>query len=118
MSILINGMEMPKQIKEDERVLWNIRNEKVGQDEQFGAAEIPCSLIFNHDGTIHLSALGRRYTLTDVPTPHGDLIDKDVLLREHVHEDDMMAYCDNFVYETAIEDMPTIIKAEGFHDKT
>ena len=41
-----------------------------------------------------------------------ELIDRDVLLRDHVHKDDMMAYCDDFVYETAIEDMPTIIKAE------
>ena len=116
MSILINGMEMPKQteVQTDKGTLklWTIRNWKVGQDIEFGAAEIPCDLSFNHDGTIHLSVLGRKYSLTDVPAPHGELIDRDVLLRDHVHKDDMMAYCDNFVYETAIEDMPTIIKAE------
>lgn len=84
MSVLIKGMDMPKQteVQTDKGTLklWTIRNWKVGQDVQFGAAKIPCDLSFNHDGTIHLSVLGRKYSLTDVPTPHGDLIDRDHLL--------------------------------------
>lgn len=116
MSILINGMEMPKQIKEDERVLWNIRNETVGQDEQFGAAQIPCDLIFNHDGTIHLSVLGRRYTLTNVPTPHGDLIDRDELASKLIPVKDAQSGIAQTFMEWLIalikEKPPTIIEAE------
>lgn len=86
MSILINEMDMPKQteVQTDKGTLklWTIRNWKVGQDVQFGAAKIPCDLSFNHDGTIHLSVLGRKYSLTDVPAPHGDLIDRDDVIEE------------------------------------
>lgn len=84
MNVLIKGMDMPKQteVQTDKGTLklWTIRNWKVGQDEQFGAAKIPCDLSFNHDGTIHLSVLGRNYSLSEIPTPHGDLIDRDHLL--------------------------------------
>ena len=104
MSVLIKGMDMPK-----------------------GCFDCPCCAEFTdtiaqireyncqalNDKPICVIS-GRRADcpLTEIPTPHGDLIDRDVLLRDHVHKDDMMAYCDDFVYETAIEDMPTIIKAE------
>ena len=70
MSLLIEGMYMPKQteVQTDKGILklWTIRNWKVGQDSQFGTAKIPCDLSFNHDGTIHLSLLGKKYTLTDL----------------------------------------------------
>ena len=75
MSLLIKDMDMPKQteVQTDKGMLklWTIRNWKVGQDVQFGAAEIPCDLSFNHDGTIHLSVLGRKYPIVEVPTPHA-----------------------------------------------
>lgn len=116
MSILINGMEMPKQMEvqtdKGKLKLWTIRNHKVGQDIQFGAAAIPCDLNFNHDGTIQLSALGRRYTLTDVPTPHGRLIDADKL---HSILLDMWQSDCNQSFIDAIREvggMPTIIEAE------
>ncbi len=84
MSLLINGMDMPKQteVQTDKGTLklWTIRNWKVGQDVQFGAAKIPFDLSFNHDGTIHLSVLGRNYSLSEIPTPHGRLIDADRLI--------------------------------------
>lgn len=54
--------------------------------------------------------------LVNVAVPHGDLIDRDVLLRDHVHKDDIMVYYDDFVYETTIEYMPTIIEAEDFNE--
>lgn len=115
MSLLINGMEMPKQMEvqtdKGKLKLWTIRNHKVGQDVEFGAAAIPCDLIFNHDGTIHLSALGRRYTLTDVPTPHGDLIDRDDLLYEINRSTFVERYDYNTAYDAAAL-AETIIEAE------
>lgn len=112
MSIQIKGMDMPKQteVQTDKGTLklWTIRNWKVGQDVQFGAAKIPCDLSFNHDGTIHLSVLGRKYSLTDVPSPHGRLIDADKLsisiLKAMNNGDDSVI--------GLIDKTPTIIEAE------
>ena len=129
MSILIKGVDMPKQteVQTDKGTLklWTIRNWKVGQDVQFGAAKIPCDLSFNHDGTIHLSVLGRNYSLTEVSTPHGDLIDKDLLLKEYEpdpEEEQRMKEesLENYILMTKIVDivtknineMPVIIEAE------
>nr|WP_316621097.1 hypothetical protein [uncultured Ruminococcus sp.] len=108
MSLLIKGMDMPKQteVQTDKGTLklWTIRNWKVGQDVQFGAAKIPCDLSFNHDGTIHLSVLGRKYSLTEVSTPHGRLIDADDI-------DNITVVCTNRGTLKRI-DAPTIIEAE------
>lgn len=108
MSLLIKGMDMPKQteVQTDKGTLklWTIRNWKVGQDVQFGAAKIPCDLSFNHDGTIHLSVLGRKYSLTDVPAPHGRLIDADAL---SLWDIDVANYPSNYIKRA-----PTIIEAE------
>lgn len=108
MSVLIKGMDMPKHA---------IKN---GTDDTLYRS----CVIVHPDGTAELildstfaDMFGfehnlNRFPLVEIPTPHGKLIDRDVLLRDHVCKDDMMAYCDDFVYETAIEDMPTIIEAE------
>lgn len=124
MSLLIKGMDMPKQteVQTDKGTLklWTIRNWKVGQDVQFGAAKIPCDLSFNHDGTIHLSVLGRKYSLTEVSTPHGRLIDADRLY-ETIEQMEGFGTIDNendvvlsaVEVLTAIDEAPTIIKAEG-----
>lgn len=100
MSLIIKGMEMP-----------------------YCCVVCPFKEMY-HDGLICKATTPHKYIpkflheryekcpLVEVSTPHGELIDRDVLLKDHVHKDDMMAYCDDFVYETAIEDMPTIIKAE------
>lgn len=115
--LIIKGMEMPKQteVQTDKGTLklWTIRNWKVGQDVQFGAAKIPCDLSFNHDGTIHLSVLGRKYSLTDVPTPHGDLIDRDRVLYELCGSNMPKIYRD-FCRRVLTDEKlsPTIIKAE------
>lgn len=114
MSLLIKGMYMPKQteVQTDKGILklWTIRNWKVGQDLQFGAAKIPCDLSFNHDGTIHLSVLGRKYSLTDVPAPHGRLIDADKLAIAVL---EVMNQRTDISVIGLIDRAPTIIEAEG-----
>ena len=119
MNLIIKGMEMPKQteVQTDKgtKKLWTIRNWKVSQDEQFGAAEIPCYLSFNHDGTIHLSVLGRKYSLTDVPTPHGRLIDADRLIAV-LKSTTAISQSDYDLFNHIVgltEHQPTVIEAEG-----
>ena len=124
MSLMIKGMDMPKQteVQTDKGALklWTIRNWKVGQDVQFGAAKIPCDLSFNHDGTIHLSVLGRKYSLTDVPAPHSRLIDADKLMKVIEENDYTLSSRLNTIdrgmftigIKQAIDESPTIIEAE------
>ena len=100
MSVWIKGMEMPEccgkcSCVEISKYLHLCGVTGNSLDDEWDARNPDCPLI-------------------EVPTPHGELIDRDVLLRDHVHKDDMMAYCDNFVYETAVEDMPVIIEAEDY----
>lgn len=124
MSLMIKGMEMPKQteVQTDKGTLklWTIRNWEVGQDVQFGAAKIPCDLSFNHDGTIHLSVLGRKYSLTDVPAPHGRLIDADAHIQslkenqcgERCRKNHDCVNCGIGMYIRIVENEPTILEAE------
>lgn len=116
MSLLIKGMYMPKQteVQTDKGILklWTIRNWKVGQDSQFGAAKIPCDLSFNHDGTIHLSVLGRKYSLTDVLAPHGRLIDADSLI-EYINKELKGDEYIQRMFRRIIKSRPTVIEAEG-----
>lgn len=80
MSLIIQGMKMPKQSKVKTTIgklkLWTIRNERVNKDEQFGAGGVPCVLWFEHDGTVTIDILGKKYSVVDVPSLHGDLIDR------------------------------------------
>lgn len=116
MSLMIKGMDMPKQteVQTDKGTLklWTIRNWKVGQDVQFGAAKIPCDLSFNHDGTIHLSVLGRKYSLTEVPTPHGRLIDEHKALRALIKAFPKRGMDFYIKLEETLAGVPTIIEAE------
>lgn len=85
MSLMIQGMNMPKQsiVKTDigKLKLWAIRDERFNRYNQFGAAVVPCDLRFAHDGTITIDILGKKYPVVDVPSHHGDLISRDKLIR-------------------------------------
>lgn len=121
MSLLIKGMDMPKHA---------IKN---GTDDTLYRS----CVIVHPDGTAELildstfaDMFGfehnlNRFPLFEIPTPHGDLIDKDVLLKEYESnpEDDqkmknISLKCYNLMTDIVgivtenINEMPIIIKAE------
>ncbi|WP_316607813.1 hypothetical protein [uncultured Ruminococcus sp.] len=121
MSILIKGMEMPKHA---------IKN---GTDDTLYRS----CVIVHPDGTAELildstfaDMFGfehnlNRFPLVEIPSPHGDLIDKDVLLKEYESnpEDDQKMKninleCYNLMTDIVgmvtenINEMPIIIGAE------
>ena len=93
MSVLIKGMEMPKDCEhcrfcgiDVESGCWVKKNwiiRRVGENRPSW-----CPLV-------------------DVPTPHGSLIDRDKLTREQYMDGNIMV-----VEMDAIEDAPTVIEAE------
>ena len=120
-SILIKGMDMPKHA---------IKN---GTDDTLYRS----CVIVHPDGTAELildstfaDMFGfehnlNRFPLVEIPTPHGDLIDKDVLLKEYESnpEDDqkmknISLKCYNLMTDIVgmvtenINEMPTIIEAK------
>ena len=106
MSVLIKGMEMPKHAA--------VNGEK---DTAY-----KCAILAHPDNSVELvidtkfaSAYDnghniQRYPITEIPTPHGRLIDADELIRciEHAFGDKHIVK----LVANIIERQPTIIKAE------
>ena len=57
-----------------------------------------CLLTFSDDGSCELLFNRKRYPVVEIPTPHGDLIDRDVLLRTNI---DTANYPSNWVKSAA-----------------
>lgn len=89
MSILIKGMEMPKNCDECFLSEWNLFNER------FYCPFDDCQLI-------------------EVPTPHGDLIDRDALEKAGRYEvyiaKGVTRVC--FIFNGQLYELPTVIEAE------
>ena len=119
MSLYIKGLDMPEQIitqtEKGDLKLWSIRDERYKEDKLFGAAGVPCTLWFNHDGTVVFDLLGVKYSVVEVPTPHGRLIDAD----DYISDVDRVTYVDNYDYDSIhelvhdrVDAVETIIEAE------
>lgn len=96
MSILIKGMEMPK---EDSYI--DIRLHTFEDGEQ-------CATIQTAEKPFY-----KKLDVVEVPEPHGRLIDADELFLEF-QTDEQMRLGENLQYvRKTIEDAPTVIEAEG-----
>lgn len=110
-NLIIKGMEMPKHAI------------KSGTDDTLYRS----CVIVHPDGTAELildstfaDMFGfehnlNRFPLVEIPTPHGDLIDRDKLIQLFLPimefpEDERIMYVDSFI--RALKNAPTIIEAE------
>ena len=111
MSILIKGMDMPKSCGECE---FNYYLE--------GGSYEWCECVILHDDLNQFDTRRTDCPLVEIPTPHGDLIDRDIVRDEcyKTMEELMQMTTINISAEalsllcgfTIINDAPTIIKAE------
>ena len=103
MSVLIKGMEMPKDCPYCPLAHWNLKNEFTG-----------CEIVKKYFSTEEMYADGRPdfCPLVELP-PHGRLIDADKLKEEFPHDEDWdyPVNTNSYVVET-IDKSPTIIEAE------
>lgn len=88
MSILIKGMDMPKEMKEAESV----------------------DMIIYYNGNRFVKEINPS-RFVDIPTPHGRLIDKDELL-SHLSKDPLFDLVERYGVSGVIESRPTILEAE------
>lgn len=101
-SVLINGMEMPKNCgnchlrkSNEDRVWCPILGEYICFETEFLGRKTNCPLV-------------------EVPTPHGRLVDGDVLMTEVMDSDlDHLQRDDWKEVIQIVQDAPTIIEAEG-----
>lgn len=105
MSILIKGMEMPKHAAVD------------GEKDTV----YKCAVLAHPDNTVELVIDEifvtpyynghdiQHYPLTEIPTPHGRLIDADELKKDRIN----LYGTTDVVLMVDIENTPTIIEAEG-----
>ena len=94
MSVLVRGMKMPKY-----PTAIRIQIEADG------------SVYQNSDKTGNGWALQKNVTATEVPTPHGDLIDRDAI--QYANN---TTFDEDYVRRKTIMKMPTIVEAEGIED--
>lgn len=104
MSILINGMDMPNDYKHRDVMLDRTTDDGILRLSVYD---------FDHEARKYSC---RVYPLSEIPTPHGDLIDRDKLIQLFLPimefpEDERIMYVDSFI--RALKNAPTIIKAEG-----
>jgi len=93
MSILIKGIEMPK-----------------------GNSTI--NMLIYADGTVYTGHVNdSRYSAVSVPTPHGDLVDRNELMTDVIDSDlDHLQRDDWEEVIQIVQDAPTIIEAEEEED--
>lgn len=100
MSILIKGMEMPKNCNECKFGTWsNLHQTAACKRHDFE----PC---FKDHSREYMEKRADFCPLVEVPTPHGDLIDADKLREDYPMENLYM-----------IDNAPTVIEAEEGEDE-
>lgn len=108
MSILIKGMEMPKHAAVD------------GEKDTV----YKCAVLAHPDNTVELVIDGifvtpyynghdiQHYPLTEIPTPHGKLIDADALMECRLEPNHYEELKDGYIPDYDLDSAPTIIEAE------
>lgn len=108
MSVLIKGMEMPKHAA--------VNGEK---DTAY-----KCVILAHPDNSVELvidtkfaSAYDnghniQRYPITEIPTPHGRLIDADALMECRLEPNHYEELKDGYIPDYDLDSAPTIIEAE------
>lgn len=99
MSVLIKGMDMPKY---------------KGEHKDFD--RYGCFLTVYKNGEVELHVFENNYTVEEIPTPHGDLIDKEPI-KKFILDGINKPTPESFGYDgieilSEIEFAPTIIEAE------
>lgn len=102
MSVIVKGMEMPKNCAECR--LWDTCKYLNDFDDWIGIFEAV------EDGDL---VRDKNCPLSEVPTPHGDLVDRDALIAEYDHQHKGPAGGARKIMEMA----PTVIEAEGSKDE-
>lgn len=100
MSLLINGMDMPK---------------------NKGPLFYACLLALSADGSCEMVFTDKSYPIAEVPIPHGRLIDADAHIQslrnnqcgERCRKNHDCVNCGIGMYIRIVENEPTIIEAEG-----
>lgn len=107
MSILINGMEMPKHagVNEDKDTVY--RCIVIAHPDTSAELVIDTEFASPYDNGHNV----KRYPLVEIPTPHGDLVDRDDLIDEINRVTFVKRYDYNVAYNI-VTDAETIIEAE------
>ena len=108
MSVLIKGMEMPKHV--------SVNGEK---DTAY-----KCVILAHPDNSVELvidikyastydnGHNNQRYPLTEIPSPHGRLIDADALMECRLEPNHYEELKDGYIPDYDLDFAPTIIEAE------
>ena len=107
MSVLINGMKMPKDCPYCKMAYYN------ASDEFTGCAVVPDKRYAMHNDAVYAKSTQRPdwCPLVEIPA-HGRLIDADALLKKTINNPLHAPY----IVEKDIRDIPTVIEAEGSED--
>ena len=107
MSVLIKGMEMPKNCEECDFCHWSNLHQTGRCDR---CDDEPVCADF---GTDYKRTRARFCPLVEVPTPHGRLIDADELKKEYPHDEDWEYPVNTNEYVSeSIDNAQTVIEAE------
>ena len=108
MSVLIKGMEMPKHagVNEDKDTVY--RCIVIAHPDNSAELVIDTEFASPYDNGHNV----KRYLLVEVPTPHGDLVDRDDLIDEINRVTFVKRYDYNVAYNI-VTDAETIIEAEA-----
>lgn len=101
MSVLIKGMELPKDCPYCQMSHYN------ASDEFTGCAVVPCKRYAMHNDAVYAKSTQRPdwCPLIEIPEPHGRLIDADRATAESIKRTGKRLL--------AIDTAPTVIEAEG-----
>lgn len=107
-SVLIKGMEMPKNCEECDFCHWSNLHQTGRCDR---CDDEPVCADF---GTDYKRTRARFCPLVEVSTPHGRLIDADELKKEYPHDADWeYPVSTNEYVNESIDNAPTVVEAEG-----
>ena len=111
MSVLVKGMEMPKSCNDCEIEVYVAKDEAVWCGKEIRIIKRHCAEYEYYHQDIPKPDW---CPLVEVKTPHGRLIDADELKKEFPHDTDWEypVNTNEYVCES-IDDMPTVIDAEG-----
>ena len=125
MSVLIKGMELPKDCPYCKMAYYN------ASDEFTGCAVVPDKRYAMHNDAVYAKSTQRPdwCPLVEIPEPHGDLIDRDAFRADFSMGENcdkcgvVLKRCEyDRIYTKMdfcgwLDDAPTVIKAEGGEDE-